>query len=105
MVDSVLRGFNGTIFAYGQTGSGKTFTMQGLIENGQLIHEHRGLMPRTFEYVFSLINQMKSPELSFVCKCSFLEIYNEKITDLLNINSSDKLQLRETFDQVHLPSY
>jgi len=58
MVDACLTGYNGTIFAYGQTGSGKTFTMQGLVEMGQLVQEHRGLMPRTFEYVFQKMNKL-----------------------------------------------
>jgi len=81
MVDSCLTGYNGTVFAYGQvllemflrsfscclillarlqTGSGKTFTMQGVLENGQFVQEQRGLMPRTFEYLFQKIVVLRS---------------------------------------------
>ena len=58
VVDTCIAGYNGTIFAYGQTGSGKTFTIQGGVrENGQLIPELRGLVPRSFEYLFKAINR------------------------------------------------
>uniref|UniRef100_A0A914ZT97 Kinesin motor domain-containing protein n=1 Tax=Parascaris univalens TaxID=6257 RepID=A0A914ZT97_PARUN len=48
LVDSVLRGFNGTIFAYGQTGTGKTFTMEGDRNNEDL----RGVIPNSFHHIF-----------------------------------------------------
>ena len=51
IVDSVLEGFNGTIFAYGQTGTGKTFTMEGVNEPPEL----RGIIPRAFAQVFEMI--------------------------------------------------
>lgn len=58
VVDTCIAGYNGTIFAYGQTGSGKTFTIQGGVrENGQLIPELRGLVPRSFEYLFKAIQR------------------------------------------------
>jgi len=51
LVDSVLAGFNGTIFAYGQTGTGKTYTMEGIREDSI----KKGVIPRTFEHIFAHI--------------------------------------------------
>ncbi|GMJ08360.1 hypothetical protein HRI_004505200 [Hibiscus trionum] len=99
MVENCLSGYNSCMFAYGQTGSGKTYTMMGDIYEveGQL-SEDCGLTPRIFEYLFSRIRMeeesRKEEKLRFSCKCSFLEIYNEQITDLLD-PSSTNLQLRE----------
>lgn len=53
MVESVLEGYNGTIFAYGQTGCGKTHTMMGLKDAGP---EHRGIIPNAFEHIFGFID-------------------------------------------------
>uniref|UniRef100_A0A3B4T4P6 Kinesin family member 15 n=1 Tax=Seriola dumerili TaxID=41447 RepID=A0A3B4T4P6_SERDU len=97
IVESCMNGYNGTIFAYGQTGSGKTFTMLGPSELDNFTDELRGVIPRSFEYLFFLINREveRSPESkSFLCKCSFIEIYNEQIYDLLD-TASASLFLRE----------
>ncbi|XP_028821663.1 kinesin-like protein KIF15 isoform X2 [Denticeps clupeoides] len=97
IVESCMNGYNGTIFAYGQTGSGKTFTMLGPSDFDNLTDELRGLIPRSFEYLFFLIGREveKSGNLkSFLCKCSFIEIYNEQIYDLLD-SASASLFLRE----------
>ncbi|MBN3305509.1 KIF15 protein, partial [Amia calva] len=96
IVESCMNGYNGTIFAYGQTGSGKTFTMLGPSESDNFTHNMRGVIPRSFEYLFFLINREveKSDKKSFLCKCSFIEIYNEQIFDLLD-SASASLFLRE----------
>eukprot|EP00029_Vermamoeba_vermiformis_P010617 TRINITY_DN5621_c0_g1_i1.p1 TRINITY_DN5621_c0_g1~~TRINITY_DN5621_c0_g1_i1.p1 ORF type:complete len:1483 (-),score=519.00 TRINITY_DN5621_c0_g1_i1:38-4486(-) len=97
IADSCITGYHGTIFAYGQTGSGKTFTIQGaLTDKGEEIHEIRGLIPRVLEYIFHLMNkrQRENPCLEYFTTCSYLEIYNEQITDLLN-PSQAKLQIRD----------
>lgn len=98
IIESCMNGYNGTIFAYGQTGSGKTFTMLGPSEeSGNSTHNLRGIIPRSFEYLFYLINREKEKAgegKSFLCKCSFIEIYNEQIFDLLDPASSG-LFLRE----------
>ncbi|XP_020614830.1 kinesin-like protein KIF15 isoform X3 [Orbicella faveolata] len=99
IVEGCVAGYNGTIFAYGQTGSGKTFTMLGPAEGEEesFTHQLRGVIPRAFEYLFSLINreQEKHGErVEFLCRCSFLEIYNEQIFDLLD-PASTGLSLRE----------
>ncbi|XP_066207219.1 kinesin-like protein KIF15 isoform X1 [Saccopteryx leptura] len=97
IVESCMSGYNGTIFAYGQTGSGKTFTMMGPSESDHFSHNLRGVIPRSFEYLFSLIEREKEKAgagKSFLCKCSFIEIYNEQIYDLLD-SASAGLYLRE----------
>ncbi|PQQ14034.1 kinesin-like protein KIN-12E [Prunus yedoensis var. nudiflora] len=99
MVDNCMIGYNSCMFAYGQTGSGKTHTMLGDIEGGTRRHSvNCGMTPRVFEYLFSRIQKEKEAgrdeKLKFVCKCSFLEIYNEQILDLLD-PSSNNLQIRE----------
>ena len=97
-----LQGYNGTIFAYGQTGSGKTFTMQGPIsESGLIDYTERGLIPRTFEYLFECIRAEEEAigvdSREFLCKCAYVEIYNETIFDLLDIsgNGTSTCSLRE----------
>ncbi|XP_078437398.1 kinesin-like protein KIN-12G [Wolffia australiana] len=99
MVDNCVSGYNSCMFAYGQTGSGKTHTMLGEIEGGTRRHSvNCGMTPRVFEYLFSKIQKEKEvrreEKLQFTCKCSFLEIYNEQILDLLDPSSSN-LQIRE----------
>ncbi len=89
LVESVFEGYNGTIFAYGQTGCGKTFTMMGVPEKSEL----RGVIPNAFEHVFKLIST--TGDKKFLVRCSFLEIYNEEIRDLLGKDSSRKLEIRE----------
>ncbi|KAJ3185366.1 hypothetical protein HDU85_001416 [Gaertneriomyces sp. JEL0708] len=88
-IEDVMRGYNGTIFAYGQTGSGKTHTMMGQLEDEEL----KGLTPRIVESIFSTIFS-SPPHMEFTVKVSYMEIYMEKIRDLLN-PSSDNLPLKE----------
>ncbi|KAK4777741.1 hypothetical protein SAY87_017928 [Trapa incisa] len=99
MVENCVGGYNSCMFAYGQTGSGKTHTMLGDIEGGTRRHSANcGMTPRVFEYLFSRIQKekeaRKDEKMRFTCKCSFLEIYNEQILDLLDPSSSN-LQIRE----------
>ncbi|KAJ3007907.1 hypothetical protein HKX48_008876 [Thoreauomyces humboldtii] len=88
-IDDVMRGYNGTIFAYGQTGSGKTHTMMGDMENDGM----KGLTPRIVESIFSTIFG-SPPHLEFTVRVSFMEIYMEKIRDLLN-PENDNLPIHE----------
>lgn len=99
MVENCLSGYNSCMFAYGQTGSGKTYTMLGEIEDLELKPSpHRGMTPRIFEFLFARIQaeeeSRRDEKLTYNCKCSFLEIYNEQIMDLLD-PSSTNLSLRE----------
>ncbi|KAM0052899.1 putative plus-end-directed kinesin ATPase [Helianthus debilis subsp. tardiflorus] len=101
LVENCLAGFNSSIFAYGQTGSGKTYTIWGptntLLEENAYSNE-QGLTSRVFARLFSRINEEQNThadkQLTYQCRCSFLEIYNEQITDLLN-PSQRNLHLRE----------
>ncbi|KAF2924121.1 kinesin-like protein KIN-12E [Oryza sativa Japonica Group] len=99
MVENCMSGYNGCLFAYGQTGSGKTYTMMGeLSKLDNELSKDSGLTPRIFEYLFARIKEeeerRREDKLKYICKCSFLEIYNEQITDLLE-PSSTNLQIRE----------
>lgn len=92
IVESVLGGYNGTIFAYGQTGTGKTHTMEGKAEPPEL----RGITPRAFEQIFYGIEQ--HPDSQFLIRGSFLEIYNEEIFDLLGKHAKHRLDIKEDRD-------
>ncbi|KAI8901502.1 P-loop containing nucleoside triphosphate hydrolase protein [Globomyces pollinis-pini] len=90
IIDEVIKGRNATIFAYGQTGSGKTHTM-----NGSDLDNDPGIIPRTIETLLEL----KAKNKSTTIEASYLEIYNEKIFDLLDTTTRTKpntLELRET---------
>ncbi|XP_038655990.1 LOW QUALITY PROTEIN: kinesin-like protein KIF3C [Scyliorhinus canicula] len=89
LVDSVLQGFNGTVFAYGQTGTGKTYTMQGIWAEP----EKRGIIPNSFEHIFTHIS--RSQDQQYLVRASYLEIYQEEIRDLLNKDENKKLELKE----------
>ncbi|XP_020525578.1 kinesin-like protein KIN-12F isoform X2 [Amborella trichopoda] len=99
MVENCMSGYNSCMFAYGQTGSGKTYTMLGDIDEVDVkSNADRGMTPRIFEFLFERTRaeeeSRKNEKLRYACKCSFLEIYNEQITDLLE-PSSTNLLLRE----------
>ena len=92
IIDSVLDGYNGTVLAYGQTSSGKTYTMQGEMNNNAA----QGIIPRMIEHVFDFIHSQEGSE--FMIKVSMIEIYLEKIRDLLDL-SRVNLQVRENFSK------
>ncbi|CAH2303053.1 kinesin KIF3B [Pelobates cultripes] len=92
LVDSVLLGFNGTIFAYGQTGTGKTYTMEGLRGDP----EKRGVIPNSFEHIFTHISRSQNQQ--YLVRASYLEIYQEEIRDLLSKDQSKRLELKERPD-------
>ena len=92
IIDSVLDGYNGTVLAYGQTSSGKTYTMQGEMNNNST----QGIIPRMIEHVFDFIHSQEGSE--FMIKVSMIEIYLEKIRDLLDL-SRVNLQVRENFSK------
>eukprot|EP01062_Namystynia_karyoxenos_P027743 TRINITY_DN211_c3_g4_i1.p1 TRINITY_DN211_c3_g4~~TRINITY_DN211_c3_g4_i1.p1 ORF type:complete len:271 (+),score=82.76 TRINITY_DN211_c3_g4_i1:2-814(+) len=88
MVQSCLDGYHVCIFAYGQTGSGKTFTMEGPQDN-------RGVIPRAVNRVFDTVSQL-TVQRGFTCdlSCSFVEIYNEQVRDLLAKGEDAERSLR-----------
>ncbi len=82
-----MQGYNGTIFAYGQTSSGKTYTMEGLS-----LHDERnkGIIPRMMAYVFQFVREEAAEGRDYRLECSFMEIYNERINDLLDIKKNNQ---------------
>ncbi|PKA54315.1 Kinesin-like protein KIN12A [Apostasia shenzhenica] len=99
VIENCISGYNSCVFAYGQTGTGKTYTMLGEINDLQIRPStHRGMTPRIFEFLFARIKaeeeSRRDEKLQYSCRCSFLEIYNEQITDLLD-PSSTNLLIRE----------
>ncbi|NWV74730.1 CENPE protein, partial [Dasyornis broadbenti] len=74
IIQSAVQGYNGTIFAYGQTASGKTYTMMGN-------EDSMGIIPKAIQHVFKIICEI--PDREFLLRVSYMEIYNETITDLL----------------------
>ena len=91
VIDSVLEGYNGTIFAYGQTGSGKTYTMVGEFEN----EEKKGIIPRSFDYIFQKISDLKKTDenSNYTISIAFIQIYIENIQDLFE--PTNKVVIRE----------
>eukprot|EP00397_Hematodinium_sp_SG-2012_P003389 GEMP01003397.1.p1 GENE.GEMP01003397.1~~GEMP01003397.1.p1 ORF type:complete len:820 (+),score=149.34 GEMP01003397.1:289-2748(+) len=90
IIKAVLKGFNGTIFAYGQTSSGKTFTMQGPdLESTEL----QGIIPRMVFQIFDGIYNADD-HIEFLVKVSILEIYQERLRDLLDVKK-DNLKIHE----------
>ncbi|KAL1130990.1 hypothetical protein AAG570_012231 [Ranatra chinensis] len=92
LVNSVLDGFNGTIFAYGQTGTGKTYTMEG----NKSDPDCKGIIPRSFDHIFNHIS--RTDNMQFLVRASYLEIYQEDIRDLLDSNPKRRYELRESAD-------
>jgi len=92
IVNSVMEGYNGTIFAYGQTGTGKTHTMDGYSSDP----EQQGIIPNSFVHIFNAIEA--SSDVQYLVRASFLEIYNEEIRDLLSKDHKQKLDLKEAKD-------
>lgn len=90
MVPDLMRGYNTTIFAYGQTGSGKTHTMMGDPVNPDMM----GIIPRLVEDIFEAIADAEEG-IEFTVKISYVEIYNEKIRDLLD-NNKTNLRIRDS---------
>eukprot|EP01135_Chromosphaera_perkinsii_P011910 Nk52_evm27s2531 gene=Nk52_evmTU27s2531 len=90
IVQDILKGYNGTVFAYGQTSSGKTYTMEGPDIYDE---EHRGIIPRI---AFDLFDSLAlAPDcVEFSIKVSYLEIYMERIRDLLDVTKQN-LQIHE----------
>jgi kinesin family protein 5 len=91
VVHDFLEGFNGTVFAYGQTGSGKTYTMEGEIG----CQENRGILPRMVSEIFDFMERSEE-HMQFMIQVQLLEIYNERIRDLLQ---PDKDNLKVVGDQ------
>ncbi len=79
-VQSMLEGYNSTIIAYGQTGTGKTYTMEGFTFSST--DNNRGIIPRSIDEIFNYIENRSSYGINFMVRASYLQIYNESISDL-----------------------
>ncbi|KYK56740.1 kinesin protein 2 [Drechmeria coniospora] len=91
----MLAGYNCTIFAYGQTGTGKTYTMSGdMTETMGMLSDEAGIIPRVLQQLFYKLDLDNSENC---VKCSFIELYNEELRDLLSIEETAKLKI---FDDV-----
>ncbi|XP_074131369.1 centromere-associated protein E isoform X2 [Sminthopsis crassicaudata] len=91
IIRSAVQGYNGTIFAYGQTASGKTYTMMGSADC-------LGVIPKAVNDIFKKIKEI--PEREFLLRVSYMEIYNETITDLLcDTRKMKPLEIREDFNR------
>ncbi|XP_046425821.1 kinesin-like protein KIF12 isoform X2 [Neodiprion fabricii] len=91
LIEMAVEGFSCTAFCYGQTGSGKTHTLTGppgLFNGKNPYSEGHGLVFRSFVYLFKILQERQ--DCNFVLRASFLEIYNEKVIDLLNPGTSRK---------------
>ncbi|KAL6011158.1 Kinesin-like protein KIN-5D [Asimina triloba] len=89
IVNEVLEGYNCTIFAYGQTGTGKTYTMEGggkKAKNGEFPSD-AGVIPRAVREIFDILEAQNA---EYSMKVTFLELYNEEITDLLAAEETSK---------------
>ncbi|CRK25122.1 hypothetical protein BN1708_014144 [Verticillium longisporum] len=91
ILDEMLAGFNCTIFAYGQTGTGKTYTMSGdMTETMGLLSDAAGIIPRALQALF---NKLDADDCESAVKCSFIELYNEELRDLIAVEEGAKLKI------------
>ena len=89
----MLQGYNCTIFAYGQTGTGKTYTMSGdMSDTLGLLSDAAGVIPRVLHSLFA---KLENDEAESSVKCSFIELYNEELRDLVAIDDTTKLKIYE----------
>ncbi|KAK3116250.1 hypothetical protein LTR53_003621, partial [Teratosphaeriaceae sp. CCFEE 6253] len=90
LLDNAFQGYNNCIFAYGQTGSGKSYSMMGY-------GEEEGVIPRICRDMFERIDaaSARDPHVTSTVEVSYLEIYNERVRDLLNPATKGNLKVRE----------
>ncbi|KAI7809903.1 kinesin-like protein KIF1A isoform X7 [Triplophysa rosa] len=90
MLLHAFEGYNVCIFAYGQTGAGKSYTMMGKQEKDQ-----EGIIPLLCEDLFTKINDNNDNSMSYSVEVSYMEIYCERVRDLLNPKNKGNLRVRE----------
>lgn len=90
MLLHAFEGYNVCIFAYGQTGAGKSYTMMGKQEESQA-----GIIPQLCEELFEKINDNCNEDMSYSVEVSYMEIYCERVRDLLNPKNKGNLRVRE----------
>uniref|UniRef100_A0A8C4HG12 Kinesin motor domain-containing protein n=1 Tax=Dicentrarchus labrax TaxID=13489 RepID=A0A8C4HG12_DICLA len=95
LVESLVDGYNATVFCYGQTGSGKTYTLGG---GGNLAVESGGIIDRVAQDVFFLLGEKRknSDGVEATVRVSYMELYREELRDLLELHTIHKeLHIRE----------
>ncbi|RDW87126.1 putative kinesin family protein (BimC) [Aspergillus mulundensis] len=98
IVTEMLAGYNCTIFAYGQTGTGKTYTMSGdMTDTLGILSDNAGIIPRVLYSLFAKLAETES-----TVKCSFIELYNEELRDLLSAEENPKLKIYENEKKGHM---
>ncbi|KAK2825447.1 hypothetical protein Q7C36_019374 [Tachysurus vachellii] len=90
MLQHAFEGYNVCIFAYGQTGAGKSYTMMGKQEEGQ-----EGIIPQLCKELFEKINDNNNEDISYSVEVAYMEIYCERVRDLLNPKNKGNLRVRE----------
>ncbi|XP_074661847.1 kinesin-like protein unc-104 [Tubulanus polymorphus] len=90
MLEHAFEGYNVCIFAYGQTGAGKSYTMMGKNEPSQ-----KGIIPQLCEDLFNRMHENSGADISYSVEVSYMEIYCERVRDLLNPKSKGNLRVRE----------
>lgn len=99
MLNNAWEGYHCCLFAYGQTGSGKSYSMVGFGAN-------QGIVPLVCNEIFNRIQNNQEPKVSFEVQFSMLEIYNEKVQDLMLMNQKDRpaggLKVRENKGEVYV---
>lgn len=102
MTEKLFKGYNVTILAYGQTGSGKTYTMGTTFDGNP--NENMGVIPRAMDDIFQTIEN-KSKEFDFKVTCSFMELYQEQLFDLLSSGSREQsiIDMREDRSGIIMP--
>ncbi|XP_028050179.2 kinesin-like protein unc-104 isoform X4 [Monomorium pharaonis] len=90
MLEHAFEGYNVCIFAYGQTGAGKSYTMMGKQEEGQ-----EGIIPQICKDLFRKISNTSNERLKYSVEVSYMEIYCERVRDLLNPKNRGNLRVRE----------
>ncbi|KAI9838640.1 MAG: hypothetical protein M1819_004954 [Sarea resinae] len=90
LLDNAFQGYNNCIFAYGQTGSGKSYSMMGY-------GEEAGVIPKICQDMYRRIAEIQKQDKNINCtvEVSYLEIYNERVRDLLNPSTKGNLKVRE----------
>jgi len=103
MLENAMNSYNSCLFAYGQTGAGKSHSVVGSYKDP----EQKGILPRSMEYLFSMLGKEKDSAqgaFSWNVMASYLEIYNEKLSDLLAEQTSKKAELQVRVHPQHGPS-
>lgn len=90
MLQHSFDGYNVCIFAYGQTGAGKSYTMMGKQEDGQ-----EGIIPQICKDLFRRIKETDNEDMKYSVEVSYMEIYCERVRDLLNPKNKGNLRVRE----------